>query len=290
MDTNGYANPKALVSTEWLNAHLNDPSIRVIEAVWGKDDYAINHIPGALPWEFVDDLGGTTSQPDLVNQNKLEELLSRSGISQQTTVVVYSGISNLLATFTFWVLKLYGHSDVRLLDGGREKWIQDGYPLSDEIEHVTPSSYQASPLNWKYRADKKIVLDAIGKGDIAILDARPADQFRGEESLGIARAGHIPGAVNIPADMEKNEDGSFKRWTSLYTESDGTFRSKDELQKTVDQEGITRDKEIITYCVRGGLSTQAWFALTQLLGYPNVREYERSWEEWGSQIDLPIEG
>ena len=290
MDIHGYANPDSLVSIKWLLKHLDDPSVRIVEVVWGKGEYEAGHIPGALAWEFVDDLGATTTRPDLASQQEIESLLSRSGIAADTTVVVYSGLSNLLATFAFWVLKLYAHPDVRLLDGGRARWLdQEEYPLTSELPAFAPTDYKARPLEWKFRANKDMVLQAIRNGNALILDTRPDDMYRGLDNAGTARGGHIPGAINIPATRETHEDGSFKRWASAYTAEDGTFRSRHQLQELVNEKKIVPEKEILTYCVLGGLSTQAWFALTQLLGYPDVREYERSWQEWGDHAELPIE-
>jgi thiosulfate/3-mercaptopyruvate sulfurtransferase len=290
-----FAYPGSLASMQWVADHLADPAVRIVEIVWGDSGqwgtaaYRGGHIPGAAAWDFAAEL----QQPggdDIVDKTGFEALLGRSGVTPATTVVVYSGLSNLLATFAFWLFKVYGHQDVRLLDGGREGWLAQGRPLSTEPPTRESVVYRAQPQQSRLRARRADVLQAIGRPGHLLVDARSPAMFSGTDPAGTARGGRIPGAVNLAAHWEANPDGSFKAWRVPTVEQDGTFKSAAALRALVEDLGITPDKTIITYCVRGGLSTHAWFVLTQLLGYPDVREYERSWVEWGNAAELPIEG
>jgi thiosulfate/3-mercaptopyruvate sulfurtransferase len=226
---------------------------------------------------------------DIADQAGLEALLSRSGITTDTTVVVYSGLSNLLATFAFWLLKVYGHQDVRLVDGDRQKWLADGRPLSGATQIIAATVYQAQPYDERLRARRAEVLHAVGQPGCLLVDARSVEMFSGVDPAGTARGGRIPGAVNLAARWGASPDGSFNTWRVPTVGQDGTFKPASELRALFENLGVTPDKAIITYCVRGGLSTHAWFVLTQLLGYRDVREYERSWVEWGNAAELPIE-
>jgi thiosulfate/3-mercaptopyruvate sulfurtransferase len=186
-------------------------------------------------------------------------------------------------------LKIFGHKPVRLLDGGRQMWLDENHPTTSEIPLIEPGEYQAKEPDWGLRANRDDVLRYIGKGDNLLVDARTAEMYSGHDKAGAQRGGHIPGAVNLAAYRETNPDGAFKMWRIPTLRLDGTFRSAGELRELCDSLGITSNQEIITYCVRGGLSTHAWFVLTQLLGFPHVREYDRSWAEWGNLESVPIE-
>jgi thiosulfate/3-mercaptopyruvate sulfurtransferase len=288
------ASPNVLVTTEWIADHFDDPHIRLIEVVWeispvwGMPAYESGHIAGAIAWEFEPDLKDPIHH-DVVDKDALEALLGRSGITWETTIVLYSALSNQLATYAFWVLTIYGHQDIRLLDGGRQKWLDEHHPTVSDVPTITPTTYQAQALNWSLRASSDDLLQSIGRADHLLVDLRSVEMYRGENKASAVRGGHIPGAINFPAQRETNPDGSFKGWRLPTVQPDGTFKSVEELRALFDSVGITANKEIITYCVRGGLSTHAWFVLTQLLGYRNVREYDRSWEEWGNAEELPIE-
>jgi len=285
---------KALVSTQWVAEHLDDPQVRLIEVVWGTSPsfgmpaYENGHIPGAVAWDFEKDLQDPDRR-DILDKAGLEALLSRSGITPETAVIIYSGLSNILATYTFWQLKIYGHQPVRLLDGDRQKWLDEGRQITCEVPILLPATYHTQEPDWSLRANREEVLQSIGKTDRVLVDARSAEMFSGLDKARAARGGHIPGAINLTARRETNPDGSFKAWRVPTVQADGTFKPANELQGLFDDLGITREKEIITYCVGGGLSTHAWFVLTQLLGYPHVREYDRSWAEWGNLADAPIE-
>jgi thiosulfate/3-mercaptopyruvate sulfurtransferase len=289
-----YAHPESLVNTQWVAEHLADPAVRFVEVVWGDSDgwgmaaYLGGHVPGAVAWEFATELQDPGRQ-DIVDQAGFEALLSRSGVAASTAVVVYSGLSNLLATFAFWLLKVYDRQDVRLLDGGRAGWLAEGRPLSNALPAVAATAYRSHAQGRRYRAGREDVLRATGQPDHLIVDARSAEMFGGADKAGAARGGRIPGAVNLAAHRETNPDGSFRAWRVPTVRDDGTFKPAAELRALFEGQGITAERTIITYCVRGGLSTHAWFVLTQLLDYPDVREYERSWAEWGNAAELPIE-
>lgn len=291
---NSYAHPESLVTTQWVSEHLNVPSVRIVEVImgshasFGMPAYEAGHIPGALVWDSEKDYLNP-EQGDIVDKSNFEKQLSSSGIHPDTTVVLYSGLNNMLATFEFWLMKFYGHKDVRLLDGDRQKWLDDSRPTTTSVPTFAPTSYQAQETNLNLRARRDDILQAIGKETIMLVDARSEQMYRGEEKSGTQRGGHIPGAINLPARRVFNPDGSVKGWAIPTTQPDGSFKPVQELQALFDKLGITRDQEIITYCLRGGLSTHAWFVLTQLLGYSNVREYDRSWAEWGNLVDVPIE-
>lgn len=284
---NHHKNPTSLVSTEWIVNHLHDSNVRIVEVIWGSQEgYTTGHIPGAVAWDFAVDYG--MNQGDIISQTDFEKQLMVSGIYPETTVVLYSAFNNLLATFEFWLMKYYGHKDARLLDGDKAKWLTENRPLERDIPSYLPSTYRAKAPDVSIRATKKEILELTGKTDILLVDARSAEMYRGEFFPSTQRGGHIPGAINLAAILEVQPDGSFIGWKVPTVREDGTFKTSQELKGLFEGLGITADKEIITYCLRGGLSTHAWFVLTQLLGYPKVREYDRSWGEWGNSKDLPV--
>jgi thiosulfate/3-mercaptopyruvate sulfurtransferase len=283
-----FENPKVLVSTQWVFEHLNDPSVRLLEVGWDTSEFESGHIPNAVAgWGFTDiQQGESRVIPD---KSQIENMLSQAGIANNHTVVVYGGLNNLIAAMAFWLLRIYGHNDIRLLDGGRQKWIAENRPLSAELPVINPTQYIAQSPNMNLRADRDFIAGVLGQTDYVFVDARPEDMYTGENSAGMAHGGHIPTAVNVPAGRIMDAEGKFQGWQTPTTNSDGTFKSLDELRALFGDKGISKDKNVITYCLRGGLSTHMWFALTQLLGYSNVREYDLSWAEWGNLENAPVE-
>ena len=289
-----YAHPESLVSTAWLADRLDTSHAIVVEIVWGdsaafgRAAYDRGHVPGAVAWDFENDLQDP-GRRDIVGTAGIERLLSSSGITATTTIVVYSGLDNLLATYAFWLLKVYRHRDVRLLDGGKALWLAEGRPTTTTAPGVVPAVYRALEPDRDVRADRTDILWVIGREDHSLVDARSAEMYRGQDAAGAARGGHIPGALNLAAVRETHSDGSFKSWRVPTVRPDGTFKAVAALQALCTDLGLLPERTIITYCVRGGLSTHAWFVLTQLLGYPRVREYDRSWAEWGNLAAMPVE-
>jgi len=281
MATDNYSHPEVLVETQWVADHLNDSTLRLVEVDVDTGAYDSGHIPGALGWNWKKD----TQQPirrDIPDKAGVEKLLSQSGISNTTTVILYGDNNNWFATFAFWLLKLYGHADVRMMNGGRKKWVDEGRPLTMTAPTVTPTTYHAQEPDQTIRALRDQVLAGLGKPKQGLVDVRSPKEYSGEllapENLpqeGAQRGGHIPGAKNIPWGQAVREDG--------------TFKSGEDLKALYGNQGITNDKEIIAYCRIGERSSHTWFVLKYLLGYPSVRNYDGSWTEWGSLIGAPIE-
>lgn len=271
---------KNLVTTDWAAEHLNDAGIRFVEVDVNTKAYESGHIPGAVGWnwqtELQDQLRRTIS-----SKEDFEALLSKSGISNDTTIILYGDNNNWFAAWAYWLLKYYGHDDVRILDGGRKKWEAENRELTTETTEVEPADYTIEKVNHEYRAFRDDVSKTLEGSSYGLVDVRSPDEFTGKilAPPGLnelsQRAGHIPGASNIPWSKAVNEDG--------------TFKSKEELKALYEGEGITPDKEIISYCRIGERSAHSWFVLNELLEYPNVRNYDGSWTEWGNLIDAPIE-
>jgi thiosulfate/3-mercaptopyruvate sulfurtransferase len=278
---NGYAHPHALVETAWVAAHKDDPRIRLIEVDVDTTAYGSGHIPGAVSWDWRADLQRHPMR-DIPSQEEWQALLSRSGIGNDDPIVLYGDNNNWFAAFAYWLFKLYGHTDVCLMDGGRVKWIAEGRPLTTDAPVVVPTTYTARQPNRALRAFRDEVAAALGRPDIALVDVRSPREFSGEllapENLpqeGAQRGGHIPGAQNIP-------------WATAVAE-DGTFKPATELRSIYGGKGITPDRATIAYCRIGERSAHTWFVLTELLGYSDVGNYDGSWTEWGSLIGAPIE-
>ncbi len=277
----GYVHPEVLVETSWVADHLNDPKLRLIEVDVDTTAYDSGHIPSAIGWNWKKD----TQQPirrDIPDKASLEELLNRSGVGNDTTVIFYGDNNNWFATFAFWLLKLYGHADARLMNGGRKKWVDEGRALTTELPAVKRATYRVKDPDMSIRARRDLVVQSVGVNGRGLVDVRSPKEYTGEllapENLpqeGAQRGGHIPGAANIPWGQAVREDG--------------TFKGTDELKMLYGGKGLTPDKEIIAYCRIGERSSHTWFVLKYLLGYPNVRNYDGSWTEYGSLIDVPIE-
>ncbi len=273
-----YAYPEVLVSTQWVADHLNDSNVRLVEADVNTQAYDSGHIPGAVCWNVYGDI--LKSDLSLIDQRALEALLSRSGIANDTMVVLYSN-RNVPAAMAFWFLKIYGHDRLHLMNGGRQKWIDEGRLMTTATPAITPTAYVAKTLDASLRAHRNDVQESIGQADRVIVDVRNAQEYGGEMFWPAAppqegeRAGHVPGAAHIPFELALNEDG--------------TFKTVEELQALYIGQGVTADKEVITYCTVGGRSCHTWFVLKYLLGYPRAREYQASWYEWGRLPDAPVE-
>ncbi|QYK50459.1 MAG: sulfurtransferase [Anaerolineales bacterium] len=277
-----FAHPEVLVTTEWLAENLSDPKIRIIESNEDLELYGTGHIPGAIQINWRTELNDPLVR-DYLNAERFAALMESKGISNDTTLVFYGDKNNWWATYSLWVFKLFGHADARILDGGRKKWEAEGRPLTQEVPEVAPGSYKVTERDDKtIRAFREDVLAHLGQPGNALVDVRSAAEFSGEKlhmpeypQEGALRGGHIPGAKNIPWATAVNEDG--------------TFKSHDELREIYEAQGFTADKDIISYCRIGERSSHSWFVLTYLLGYPNVRNYDGSWTEWGNLVNSPIE-
>jgi thiosulfate/3-mercaptopyruvate sulfurtransferase len=278
MAENGYAKP-VLVTTEWLAGHLNDDNIVVAEVDENPDLYDEGHVPGAIKLHWRDDLQDPVER-DLVDKAAFERLMGDRGISNDSTLVLYGDKNNWFATYAYWYLKIYGHRDVRILDGGRQKWLDEGRELTTDLPQITPGSYSARDRDETIRARRDAVLASLGRD--ALVDVRSPQEYAGElvappgyEQEGAQRAGHIPTAKSIP-------------WAQAVRD-DGTFKSADELRELYAAKGVTPERAVTAYCRIGERSAHTWFVLRELLGYQDVKNYDGSWTEWGNLVDVPIE-
>ena len=276
-----YKHPEVLVSTQWAAEHLNDAKIRLVEVDVDTTAYDQGHIAGAVGWNWQSQLQDNVRR-DLIDQKALEALLGASGISNDTTILLYGDNNNWFAAYALWQLKYYGHKDVRLINGGRKKWLEEKRPLTTEATKVARAEYHASKPDESIRARKEEIFAAVEKRRPAdLVDVRSADEFTGKiiappgMTETAQRAGHIPGAANIPWAQAANEDG--------------TFKSADALKALYDGKGVTGAGEVIAYCRIGERSSHSWFVLKYLLGYDKVKNYDGSWTEWGNLIGAPIE-
>ena len=276
-----YAHPEVLVETEWVAEYVRDPKVRLVEVDVDTGAYDSGHIPGAVGWNWKQDTQQTVRR-DVPEQSAWEALLSRSSIGNDTTIVFYGDNNNWFATFAFWLAKIYGHADARIMNGGRKKWLDEGRPVTTDAPQPRPAQYRAQAPNWNLRATRELVREYIANGRHALVDVRSPKEYSGEllapENLpqeGAQRGGHIPSAANIPWGMAVRENG--------------TFKPVEELKTLYENKGVSGDKQVIAYCRIGERSSHTWFVLTYLLGYANVRNYDGSWTEWGSLIGAPIE-
>jgi thiosulfate/3-mercaptopyruvate sulfurtransferase len=280
MAGDGYAKP-VLVTTDWLAEHIGDDGLVVVQVDENPDLYDEGHIPGAIRLHWRDDLQDPVER-DLVEKDGFERLMEERGISNSATLVLYGDRNNWFAAYAYWYLKTYGHEDVRILDGGRQKWIDEGRELTTDVPTPAPATYYAKDRDESIRAYRDQVRDQIGASGKALVDVRSPQEYSGEllsppgyEQEGAQRAGHIPTAESIP-------------WAQAVGD-DGTFKAAEELRKLYEDRGVTPDKEVTAYCRIGERSAHTWFVLSELLGYENVRNYDGSWTEWGNLVDVPIE-
>jgi len=276
----GYASPGVLVDTDWVASHLDDPNVRIVEVDVDTSSYDQGHIPGAVGWNWTTQLCDTVVR-DVTPPAELAALLGGSGIAPDTTIVLYGDNNNWFAAWAFWQLEMYGHDDVRIMDGGRAKWVAEGRPLATDTPSHEAASYPVPEPDLTVRSFLPEVQKAVDGGRTGLVDVRSPAEFTGEilAPPGLPetcqRGGHIPGAANIPWGKAVNEDG--------------TFRSADELRALYEGAGITPDRPVITYCRIGERSSHSWFVLKHLLGYEDVRNYDGSWTEWGNLVGAAVE-
>ncbi|HTM48402.1 MAG TPA: sulfurtransferase [Bryobacteraceae bacterium] len=275
-----YAHPETLVSTDWVAEHQNDPKVRVVEVDVDTKSYDEGHIPGAIAWAWNSQLADTIRR-DILSQQQFEELMSKSGITPDTTVVIYGDNNNWFAAWAFWQMKIYGHKDVRIMNGGRKKWLAEGREVSTATPKPAAAQYKAQAADLTIRSFLPQVQAAVSAKSAGLVDVRSPAEFSGEilSPPGLPetcqRGGHIPGASSIPWGKAVNEDG--------------TFKSYDELKSLYGAEGIDGSKPVIAYCRIGERSSHSWFVLKYLLGLKNVTNYDGSWTEWGNLVGAPVE-
>jgi len=269
-----------LVDAAWAQAHLSDPTVRFVEVDVDTTSYEQSHLPGAVGWNWTSQLADGIRR-DIAGRDDFSALLSAGGIGADTTIVLYGDNNNWFAAWAYWQLKLYGHKDVRILDGGRKYWLDHGLPLSTDVPAYPATGYQLPEPDFALRAFRDDILPRLSDSELVLVDVRAPAEYSGELlappglSETAQRAGHIPGAASIP-------------WAQTVRE-DGTFKSLDDLAALYAAKGVTSDKDIIAYCRIGERSSHTWFVLHELLGYRRVRNYDGSWTEWGSMVGVPIE-
>ncbi len=269
-----------LVSTQWVADHLSDKKVKLIEVDVDTTQYDEGHIQGAVGFNWTSQLQDQVRR-DIATKEQIEQLLSDAGVGNDDSVILYGDNNNWFAAYAFWLLTMYGHKDLNLMDGGRKKWLDEGRPTTKDTPRPAKTSYKAKNPDLGLRASREEVLKAIGGGKHALVDVRSPAEYNGEIMAppGLPetaqRMGHIPTAQNVPWAQAANEDG--------------TFKSDEALKQLYGGKGVTGDKDVIAYCRIGERSSHTWFALKYLLGYKNVKNYDGSWTEWGSMVGMPIE-
>jgi thiosulfate/3-mercaptopyruvate sulfurtransferase len=275
-----YAHPETLVGTGWVAEHAANPGVRVVEVDVDTKAYDEGHVPGAIGWAWNTQLCDTLRR-DILSKERFEELMSASGVKPNTTLVIYGDNNNWFAAWAFWQAKIYGHGDVRLMNGGRKKWLSEGRELTTDKPQVSPTNYRAQHADLSLRAFLPEVQQAVERRSAGLVDVRSPLEFTGEilAPPGLPetcqRGGHIPGARNIPWGRACNDDG--------------TFKSADELRQLYGAEGLDGGRPVIAYCRIGERSSHTWFVLKYLLGFDNVTNYDGSWTEWGNLVGAPVE-
>jgi thiosulfate/3-mercaptopyruvate sulfurtransferase len=275
-----YAHPEVLASTDWVAQHGRDPKVRVAEVDVDTKAYQEGHVPGAIAWAWNTQLCDTVRR-DILSKEQFEALMSDSGVTPDTTLVIYGDNNNWFAAWAFWQAKIYGHGDVRLMNGGRKKWLSEGRDASLDTPHVTATNYRAQPADVSLRAFLPQVQEAVARRSAVLVDVRSPQEFTGEilAPPGLPetcqRGGHVPGAHSIPWGKACNDDG--------------TFKTADELRALYGKEGIDGSRPVIAYCRIGERSSHTWFVLKYLLGFPDVTNYDGSWTEWGNLVGASVE-
>jgi thiosulfate/3-mercaptopyruvate sulfurtransferase len=271
---------QALVTTQWVADHLHDEAVRMVEVSVETGLYDTEHIAGAVNFSWTTQLQDPVRR-DIISQQDFESLLSHSGIGSDTHVVLYGDNNNWFAAYGFWIFKYYGHDNVSLMDGGLKKWKLENRPMTAEIAHYLPTDYHVMTINAEYRADRDHIRPRLDAQGFSMVDVRSTAEYMGDiiappgMTETAQRAGHIPGAINVP-------------WSQAVAE-DGTYKPREELAKLYGDKGITGNgSEIVTYCRIGERSSHTWVVLKYILGYQNVRNYDGSWTEWGNLIGNPI--
>ena len=282
--SSNYAHPEVLVDTQWVEDDTKDSNVRIAEVDYDpKPNYMLGHVPESVLFDWKQDINDPISR-NVLSKQACEDLLQKAGVNDNTTLVLYGDFNNWFAAFAFWVFKYYGYKDVRIMNGGRKKWLEEDRPVTRDIPTFSRGNFKASEPDKNIRVFLNEVKQALDAKDrIKMVDVRSPKEFTGEilappeyPTEHAQRGGHIPSAVNIP-------------WAQAVNDSDGTFKSADELKKLYESKGIAPDKEIIAYCRIGERSSHTWFVLKYLLGYPNVKNYDGSWTEWGNMVANPIE-
>jgi len=278
-----YAHPEVLVSTQWVSEHLNDPNVRVVEVDYDPvANYQQGHIPGSVVFDWKKDMNDPITR-DILSKEQLEALFGRNGITKITTTVLYGDFNNWFAAYAFWDMKYYKVDNLKLMDGGRKKWLLEDRPIAKEVPTPKPTTFSVGGPDTRVRVYREDVRASLGRKDSVLVDVRGPKEFSGEVTAPpeypneqSQRGGHIPGAKNIP-------------WAQAVNDADGTFKSKADLESLYQSKSVTGDKKVITYCRIGERSSHSWFVLKYLLGYPDVRNYDGSWTEWGNSVMYPIE-
>jgi thiosulfate/3-mercaptopyruvate sulfurtransferase len=272
--------PNVLVTTDWVAQHAKDAGVRIVEVDVDTTAYDQGHVPGSAGWNWTTELCDTLVR-DIIPVKKLEDLLGRTGIDNKTSIVLYGDNNNWFAAWAFWQLKIYGHDDVKIMDGGRKKWLAEGRELSTDKPSFPAATYKSKPADTSLRAFLPEVQQASAAKKAQLVDVRSPQEFTGEilAPPGLPetcqRGGHIPGAKSIPWGKNCNDDGTFKKF--------------DELKALYAAQGISGDQPVIAYCRIGERSSLTWFVLKHLLGFHNVKNYDGSWTEWGNLVGAPVE-
>ncbi len=276
----GYVDATVLVDAEWVQSHRSDANIKLVEVDVDTNAYEEGHIPGAIAWNWTSQLNDSVRR-DIPSKEDLSKLLGASGISNDDTIILYGDNNNWFAAFAFWILKIYGHQDVRLMDGGRKKWLAMNGELTTEEEHPQAATYEAKDADASLRSNVGEVLQNIQNGGFNLVDVRSPAEFTGEViappgmTETAQRGGHVPNARNIPWAQTVNEDG--------------TFKTAEQLTELYGAKGIDSSKPVIAYCRIGERSSHTWFVLQYLLGFKGCKNYDGSWTEYGSMVGVPIE-